>query len=97
MRSEVRLVVCVNERFASRHRSCVGSNNLEYICNIKSMIKAEKLGVPIIERVCLGKCEQGPVMRIAPGGKFFTEITNASLPGIIDEIKTFLAVADKDQ
>jgi (2Fe-2S) ferredoxin len=77
--------------FASTNVSLVdivGSNILDYICKIKFMVKAEKLGVPVIERVCLGKCGQGPVMRIAPAGKFFTEITNVILPGIIDEIKT---------
>lgn len=90
MRSEVRLVVCVNERFGIGQRSCVSGNNLEYICKIRSMIEAENLTVPIIERVCLGKCEQGPVMRIAPGGRFFTEINQTSLQDIIDELKAFL-------
>jgi (2Fe-2S) ferredoxin len=97
MRSEVRLVVCVNERLGSGQRSCVGSNNLEYIGKIRSMIEAENLSVPIIERICLGKCEQGPVMRIAPGGRFFTEITDARLQDIIDEIKAFLSLADKER
>ena len=97
MRSEVRLVVCVNERLGSGQRSCVSSNNFEYICKIKSMIETENLAVPVIERICLGKCEQGPVMRIAPGGKFFTEITSTGLQDIIDEIKTFLALADTEQ
>jgi (2Fe-2S) ferredoxin len=97
MRSEVRLVVCINERLGSRQRSCVGSNNLEYIGKIRSMIEAENLSVPIIERICLGKCEQGPVMRIAPGGRFFTEITEASLRDIIGELKTFLARPDKQR
>lgn len=55
------------------------------------MIDSAGLNVPIIERECLGKCEQGPVMRVAPGGKFFTEIDGSTLPAIVEELKLFLA------
>ncbi len=55
------------------------------------MINEHALEVPIVERECLGKCEQGPVMRIAPAGRFFTEINESSLDSIIVELKTFIA------
>ena len=97
MRSELRLVACINQRLGSGQRSCIGSGNLKYIGKIKSMIEAEGLAVPVIERVCLGKCEQGPVMRIAPGGKFFTEINETSLRHIIDELKDFISRSNKAQ
>ncbi len=97
MRSEVRLVACINERLGSGQRSCIGSGNLKYIGKIKSMIEAEGLKIPVIERVCLGKCEQGPVMRIAPGGEFFTEINETSLRDIIDELKDFITRSNKAQ
>jgi (2Fe-2S) ferredoxin len=59
------------------------------------MIEVEGLVVPVIKRECLARCEQGPVMRISPGGKFFTEINDASLQSIIDELKTFITSSDK--
>lgn len=91
MSGNVRLVVCINERLSSGQRSCVGSGNLGYIRDIRTLIETEGLNVAVIERECLGKCEQGPVMRIAPGGRFFTEVDNTILPIIIDELKSFLA------
>ena len=91
MRSELRLVVRINELFGNERRSCVGSNNLEYIAMVRSMIEAECLAIPVIERVCFGKCEQGPIMRVAPGGRFFTEINKASLRDIIGELKALAA------
>ncbi len=97
MRSEVRLVACINQRFDSGQRFCVNSGNLEYIGRIKSMIEAEGLTVPVIERVCPGKSEQGPVMGIAPGGKFFTEINETSLRDIIDELKDFITRSNQAQ
>lgn len=89
-RSPVRLVVCINRRLGTGQRSCVGSGNLEYIAEIRRMIEHANLDVPVIERECLGKCEQGPVMRIAPGGRFYTEISQDSLTEIVAEIQRML-------
>ena len=84
-----RLIVCVNERLGSGQRSCVGSGNLDYIRRIRRMLVDAGLEVPVVERECLGHCEQGPVMRIAPGGRFFTEIDDQALPRIVDALKAF--------
>lgn len=90
MKSAVRLVVCTNKRLGAGQRSCVDSGNLDYIADIAVLMKQAGLDVAIVRRECLGKCEQGPVMRIAPGGLFFTEINAGSLPKIVDEIKSML-------
>ena len=82
-----RLIVCVNQRLGSGQRSCVGSGNLDYIRRIRQLLADAALDVPVIERECLGHCERGPVMRIAPGGRFFTEIDAASLPRIVAELR----------
>ena len=84
--SPLRLIVCINQRFTGQ-RSCVGSGNLDLIDKIRHLLEEHQLDVPIIERECLGKCEQGPVMRIAPGGRFYTEIDIPKLDEIIIELK----------
>lgn len=89
--SPLRLVVCINERLGTGQRSCVGSGNLDFIRKIREMIQKQGMDVPIIERECLGKCEQGPVMRIAPGGRFFTEIDEDTLLRIVDELGAIIA------
>lgn len=95
MTSAIRLVVCTNKRLGTGQRCCVESGNLEYIAAIETLIEQAGLDVAIVKRECLGKCEQGPVMRIAPGGRFFTEINEGSLPVIIDEIKKFIVEKNK--
>ncbi len=87
--SPLRLVVCINERLTDQ-RSCVGSGNLEYIAEIKKMIQAENLPIPVIERECLGKCGFGPIMRIAPSGEIFTEVNSDTLKEIMVELKRLL-------
>jgi len=86
----VRLVVCINKRLGTGQRSCVGSGSLGLISRLESMIAAEKLDVPVVRRECLGRCEEGPVMRFAPAGPFFTEIGEAALDDIIDQLKIFI-------
>jgi len=54
------------------------------------MLDEQRLEVPVIRRECLGRCEEGPVMRIAPGGPFFTEIDEPGLAHIIEELKIFI-------
>ena len=86
-----RLIVCINERLGSGQRSCVGSGNLDYIRRVRELIAEAGLDVPIVERECLGRCEEGPVMRTAPAGPFFTEIDAAALPEIVAELEAFVA------
>ena len=69
----------------------MGSGSLGLIEQLESMIAAEKLDVPVVRRECLGRCVEGPVMRFAPAGPFFTEIDEAALNDIIDQLKTFIA------
>jgi len=87
----VRLVVCVNQRLGIGQRSCGGSGNLGYIRRVRELIDAAGLDVAVDEQVCFGKCEQGPVMRIAPGGRFFTGIDESELPKIVRELESFIA------
>jgi len=94
--SPIRLVVCINERLGAGQRSCVGSGNLDYIAQIKAMIAAENLDIPIVERECLGKCSFGPIMRIAPGGEIFTEIDTVVLNEILHELKRQVAMSEGD-
>ena len=94
MKRPVRLVVCVNERLGSGQPSCVGRGNLEYIAQMRALIADAKLDVPVVERACLGRCDEGPVMRIAPGGDFFTGINQQSLPRILAALQAFEPVRE---
>ncbi len=89
MSRPVRLVVCINERLGSGQASCVGRGNLGYIARMRGLIAAAGLDVTVVERECLGRCQEGPVMRIAPGGAFYTEIDESSLPRILADLEAF--------
>ena len=85
----VRLVVCINQRLGTGQRSCVGSGSLELISRLEEKMAAQNLDIPIVRRECLGRCEEGPAMRIAPAGPFFTGVDEQSLDNIIEALRDF--------
>ena len=85
----VRLVVCINQRLGTGQRSCVGSGSLDLISRLEEKMAAQNLDIPIVRRECLGRCEEGPAMRIAPAGPFFTGVDEQSLENIIEALRDF--------
>lgn len=83
----LRLVICVNERLGAGQRSCAGSGSRILLAELRQRLSDASLDVPIVERECLGRCAEGPAMRIAPGGEFFTEVESATLETIIDRLQ----------
>lgn len=88
-----RLVVCVNERFGIGQKSCAGRGSRELIQKIRRQLAERQLDYPVTEQVCLGRCEQGIVLRIAPGGPFFTGVKPRDIPAIIQALQHFTADA----
>ncbi|MDJ0882114.1 MAG: (2Fe-2S) ferredoxin domain-containing protein [Gammaproteobacteria bacterium] len=86
---EVRLVVCVNERLGPDKKSCGGSGSRELIKMLLHRFEQAKLAIPVVEQVCLGRCEEGITMRIAPGGPFFTQVTALDLDTIEKKLIDF--------
>lgn len=87
--AETRLVVCVNERLGPGKKSCAGSGSRELIALLQQRIEAQGLEIGITEQVCLGRCEEGIAMRIAPGGPFFTQVVAGDLDKITQALITF--------
>ncbi len=82
-----RLVVCVNQRLRAGQKSCAGSGSRELIEVIKKYFKASCVDVSVVEQVCLGRCAEGIAMRIAPGGQFFTRVTEVDIALITEAVK----------
>ncbi len=87
--ADKRLVVCVNQRFGGGQKSCAGSGSRELIQLLQQRLSEVGEDIPVVEQVCLGRCEQGITMRIAPGGPFFTEVTAEDIDAIILALQAF--------
>ena len=88
--STTRLVVCVNERLGIGQKSCAGSGSRELISLLQQHFLEQSLPFTVTEQVCLGRCAEGIALRIAPGGPFFTRVTEQDLPQIIEAMKNFI-------
>ena len=91
------VIVCINRRLGMGQGSCAASGGLDLIDTLPAMIAVERLEVPVARRECLGRCKTGPVMRIAPGGPFFTEIDATRLVDIIAQLKSFIEIQHADR
>jgi NADH:ubiquinone oxidoreductase subunit E len=87
--SQIRLVVCVNERLGLGVKSCAGSGSRQLIELIRQQLAERNLDYVVDEQVCLGHCEQDIALRIAPGGPFFLQVVRQDIPHIIEQLERF--------
>lgn len=85
--TEKRLLVCVNPIPKRDGTCCVNRGSKALIAALEQEIKTRSIDVKIEPVVCLGKCWQGPSMRLAPGGAFFLEVKPEDITSIVDELE----------
>ncbi|MBF0470503.1 MAG: (2Fe-2S) ferredoxin domain-containing protein [Gammaproteobacteria bacterium] len=91
MTSKATLLVCIHQR--SSNASCGGRGSEQLLPQLNLALDKAKLKVRIEPIHCFGRCQQGPIVRIAPGGAFFSEVTPESIPQIITELRQAIAAA----
>lgn len=79
---KVSLIACVKDRHTGKP-SCAGRGSIAIIDQIDSEIIKSGRDVAVERIRCLGECNKGPNMRIAPGGRFFYGITEADIPEVL--------------
>ena len=90
----ISIVVCTQIRLDSGKKLCGGSQSHVLIEVLRKLLSEEELDIPVREQVCFGRCEEGIVMRIAPGKEFFSNVTKDTLPNIINQAKKYLIEND---
>ena len=56
---------------------------------LEQEIAAKNLPINVIRQRCLGMCEHGPNLKLAPGGKFYNQVGYSDLVSLIDDITSF--------
>jgi (2Fe-2S) ferredoxin len=82
----ISLMICIKDR-GTVHASCGGGGSDSLADAIEAEIKKRKLPVEVDRMRCLGECERGPNMRIAPGGRFFYGVNQTTISVILDELE----------
>ena len=87
MRKELSVVLCINRRYGPKTPSCAASGAEELAVQLEQKLEDAGLNIPLQRIKCLGQCELGPNLRIAPGGRFFHHLTLDDLPGVVRELQ----------
>lgn len=78
------IVVCNHTRELSGEPSCGGSGGEALAAAIEAEIGRRGADVTLRRIACLGHCENGPALRLAPGGRFFHRVEEGDIAEIVD-------------
>ena len=73
-------MVCVNRRIGKP--ACAGAAIAEAL---ETELRQRHLAIPVERAVCLGACDQGPNVRLAPGGRFYHQVTVAAVAELVED------------
>jgi NADH:ubiquinone oxidoreductase subunit E len=80
------LIICVNRRLDPGRTSCAARGSEEIAKAIEDGVNERQINIEIERICCLGHCNDGPTMRMAPGGAFFHETGLDDVPQILDDL-----------
>ena len=80
------LLVCVNQRLNPRRPSC-GARGAQALAEQFEAALAHRCAELVVTRIyCLGACEQGPNVRLAPGGRYWRAVGTDDIERIVREV-----------
>ncbi len=83
---KITIVVCINHRANPNQPSCGARGSQAVATAIEDEIKHHQLNMQVERIYCLGFCDRGPNLRIAPEGRFIHDVQLADVPNLIAEI-----------
>lgn len=94
--SPVKLLVCVNRRYGAGEASCAARGGEAVADAIEHGIAERGIAITVERMCCLGKCQHGPNMRIAPGGAFFTRVEPGRVGEVLDALERAAGTISED-
>ncbi|MBL6958603.1 MAG: (2Fe-2S) ferredoxin domain-containing protein [Rhodospirillales bacterium] len=88
------LVVCINRRFQADKPSCAGRGGEGIADALEAGIAQRNINITLKRMICLGRCEEGPNARLAPGGDFMTGLTLDDVPALLDDLEKLHGTRD---
>ncbi len=87
------VTVCINDR-DERFAPCCGRHGgPDIVAALRAAVAARGLDVDVQTIACLGLCEKGPNLRIAPSGSLYHAMTVDDVPAVVDALASQLNTA----
>ena len=82
-----KIIVCVNHRANTSQPSCAARGSEELACYLEAELGKDETQIVLERFNCLGLCEQGPNIRLAPAGRFYHQVQLDDLPALLADAK----------
>ena len=79
------IIVCVNRRLRHDTPSCAERSSEAIADALEARMPGT--GASLVRIKCFGRCADGPIVRIAPGGRFFTGASIDDVPEMLEALK----------
>ena len=94
---KVRLTVCVNDRGANAITvSCGPRGGADLEKKIAKEVLERGLNIEVQTIKCLGLCDKGPNVRLAPGNNWFHEVQTTDTSELIDLTEVHMNLHSRD-
>ena len=91
------LLVCVNHRPQFDKPSCASRGSEAIADALETGIAERSLHVQVERKCCLGQCNDGPTLRLAPGGDFLLGVALGDVPAILDRLEAVCGRRPEDR
>ena len=86
-----KIFVCTNFRANPNNPSCAARDSQLVLGALKTELANKNIAIEIEESPCMGYCDIGPNVRLAPSGVFFHGVSAINLSKLIKAAKKFSA------
>jgi (2Fe-2S) ferredoxin len=81
-----RLVICINRRMSDDQPSCAARGSESLAARLSDEIERRGLAAELRRVYCMGRCEQGPNVRIAPGGNIYRGVSEDDIERLLEDL-----------
>jgi (2Fe-2S) ferredoxin len=84
-----KILVCTNFRANLNNPSCAARDSQLVLAALKKELTKKNIVIEIEESPCMGYCNVGPNLRLAPNGEFFHGVSTINIAKLIQAAKKF--------
>ena len=92
-KAQPQLFVCTQKRSAPNPLCCANSGSEALLVELKRVASERNLNIDILETKCMMLCEDGPNVRLNPVGKVWSQVSNQTIPEIIEASKKLVSTS----